>query len=215
MSGVASRSTGNSLLRVSQACETLLSGFNSGKAAAVGSCVVSRKHAVTVSERDTPRAGDVDKGPEGEAHHSGPSDHLLPLESAMANRRARPSLLLPAWRAVGFAVGTGATALLPAEASAKVGAAISRAVLEHYDENIRAMYDARIVDEEQEVKELFKAQRDEPSRVVLSPSAGPGAGGTGDDADDSGENADDARSMAVAGTLKSALRAACTVTAKI
>ncbi|CAM9607308.1 unnamed protein product [Ectocarpus sp. 12 AP-2014] len=211
MSGVASRSTGNSLLRVSQACETLLSGFNSGKAAAVGSCVVSRKHAVTLSER----AGDVDKGPEGEARHTGPSDHLLPLESAMANRRARPSLLLPAWRAVGFAVGTGATALLPAEASAKVGAAISRAVLEHYDENIRAMYDARIVDEEQEVKELFKAQRDEPSRMVLSPSAGPGAGGTGDDADDSGENADDARSMAVAGTLKSALRAACAVTAKV
>ncbi|CAN0015452.1 unnamed protein product [Ectocarpus sp. 8 AP-2014] len=133
----------------------------------------------------------------------------------MANRRARPSLLLPAWRAVGFAVGTGATALLPAEASAKVGAAISRAVLEHYDENIRAMYDARIVAEEHEVKELFKAQRDEPSRAALSPGAGAGAGGADDDADDSGESADDARSMAVAGTLKSALRAACTVTAKI
>lgn len=69
----------------------------------------------------------------------------------MANRRARPSLLLPAWRAVGFAVGTGATALLPAEASAKVGAAIGRAVTEQYDANIRTMYEARIEGEESEV----------------------------------------------------------------
>lgn len=66
-----------------------------------------------------------------------------------------------------------------------------------------------------QVKELFKAQRDELSRAALSPDAGAGGGGTSDDADDSGEGADDARSMAVAGTLKTALRAACTVTAKI
>lgn len=73
------------------------------------------------------------------------------LETAMANRRARPSLLLPAWRAVGFAVGTGATALLPSEATAMVGDAIGRAVTEQYDANIRTMYDAGIVQEESEV----------------------------------------------------------------
>lgn len=70
----------------------------------------------------------------------------------MAHRRARPSLLLPAWRAVGFAVGTGTTALLPAEASAKVRAAIGQAVTEQYDANIRSMYDARIAEEEREVR---------------------------------------------------------------
>lgn len=69
----------------------------------------------------------------------------------MANRRARPSLLLPAWRAFGFVVGSGATALLPAEASAKVGVAIGRAVQEQYDANIRTMYEARIDEEESEV----------------------------------------------------------------
>lgn len=77
----------------------------------------------------------------------------------MANRRARPSLLLPAWRAVGFAVGSGATALLPAEASAKVGVAIGRAVQEQYDANIRTMYDARIEEEESEVSERASGWR--------------------------------------------------------
>ena len=64
------------------------------------------------------------------------------------------------------------------------------------------------------VKELFKAQRDDG-----------GSGGDGDlegarspasaDASEEAEGGDDARSMAVAGTLKSALRMACTVTEKI
>lgn len=77
----------------------------------------------------------------------------------MANRRARPSLLLPAWRAVGFVVGSGATALLPAEASARVGAAIGRAVQEQYDANIRTMYEARIEEEESEVSERLQQKR--------------------------------------------------------
>lgn len=81
------------------------------------------------------------------------------LETAMANRRARPSLLLPAWRAVGFVVGSGATALLPAEASARVGAAIGRAVQEQYDANIRTMYEARIEEEESEVSERLQQKR--------------------------------------------------------
>lgn len=80
---------------------------------------------------------------------------LSKLETAMANRRARPSLLLPAWRAVGFAVGSGATALLPAEVSARVGDAIGRAVQEQYDANIRTMYEARIENEESEVSEVL------------------------------------------------------------
>ena len=69
----------------------------------------------------------------------------------MAQRRTRPSLLLPAWRAVGFAVGTGVTALLPPEASAKVEGAITKTVSEQYDANIRTMYDSSIVEEELQV----------------------------------------------------------------
>lgn len=85
-----------------------------------------------------------------------------------------------------------------------------------------------------QVKDLFKAQRDEPSRVMLTPDDTDNNvdGDGGLDTDDTNnanstdastdanaaaaESAgDDARSLAVAGTLKSALRMACTVTAKI
>ncbi|CAN0453110.1 unnamed protein product [Laminaria digitata] len=144
----------------------------------------------------------------------------------MAHRRARPSLLLPAWRAIGFAVGTGTAALLPPEQSAKVGASIARAVTEQYDANIRSLYDARIAEEEIEVKELFKAQRDEPSRAAFVPGLGNASttGGGGSDAAPTAAAADAAAdtgaiggapSMAVTGTLKSALRIACTVTSKV
>ncbi|CAM9133211.1 unnamed protein product [Hapterophycus canaliculatus] len=85
------------------------------------------------------------------------------------------------------------------------------------------MYEARIEGEESEVKELFKAQRDEPTRAVqTSDAVGGGVDGSLSSAEDpdagadaAAEDADDARSMAVAGTLKSALRMACSVTAKI
>lgn len=74
-----------------------------------------------------------------------------------------------------------------------------------------------------QVKELFKAQRDEPSRAAQLPddvvgevdSSRSSAEDAVAGADAAAEDADDARSMAVAGTLKSALRLACSVTAKI
>lgn len=76
MSGAASRSTGNSLLRISQACETLLAGFNSGKAATVRSCLISRQHALSVSEGAA--AGEHVKGP-GEEPQQASIDPLIPV----------------------------------------------------------------------------------------------------------------------------------------
>lgn len=70
----------------------------------------------------------------------------------MVRRRARPSLLLPAWHVVGFAVGSGSAAFLPASAQAKLGASISDVVAEQYDANIRSMYEARIEQQETEVR---------------------------------------------------------------
>lgn len=65
------------------------------------------------------------------------------------------------------------------------------------------------------VKELFKAQRDGGDSGGgddnLDGASSPGSADASEDAD----SADDARSMAVEGTLKSALRMACTVTEKI
>ena len=54
MSGSAARrSVGDSLLRISQACETLVAGYKSGQAAAVRSCLVSRERAMSVSELES------------------------------------------------------------------------------------------------------------------------------------------------------------------
>lgn len=66
------------------------------------------------------------------------------------------------------------------------------------------------------VKELFKAQRDDGDSGgdeddAMDDASSPGSADAGEDA----QSADDARSMAVEGTLKSALRMACTVTEKI
>lgn len=77
MAAAASRSTGNSLLRVSQACETLKDGFNSGKAAAVRSCLVSRAHAVAESERN--RNGNAENSRDTAGRGLGPGDALLPV----------------------------------------------------------------------------------------------------------------------------------------
>lgn len=79
MAAAAGRSTGNSLLRVSQACETLKDGFNSGKAAAIRSCLVSRTHAVAVSERSTEHDDTAGRGP---------SDALLPVRTVYFTSRA-------------------------------------------------------------------------------------------------------------------------------
>lgn len=65
-----------------------------------------------------------------------------------------------------------------------------------------------------QVKELFKAQRDDGDSggdEDLDSATSPGSA----DANEDAEGAGDARAMAVAGSLKSALRMACTVTEKI
>lgn len=55
-----------------------------------------------------------------------------------------------------------------------------------------------------QVKELFKSQRDDPSRVKMEP----------DDADFNGSSMDTS-ALVVTGTLKSALRVACDMTSKV
>lgn len=53
MSGTVARgSKRDALLRVSQACETMLAGFHSGQAAAMRTCLTSRQHAMSLSERN-------------------------------------------------------------------------------------------------------------------------------------------------------------------
>jgi len=61
----------------------------------------------------------------GEAHHLETFDRLL------AERRVRPTLLSPVWRAAGFALGAG-TALLGEKAAHACTAAVEEVIEEHY-----------------------------------------------------------------------------------
>lgn len=55
MSGPAvRRAAGDSLLRISQACETLVAGFNSGQTAAARSCMASRDRAISIGVLNSP-----------------------------------------------------------------------------------------------------------------------------------------------------------------
>lgn len=99
MAAAASRSTGNSLLRVSQACETLKDGFNSGKAAAVRSCLVSRTHAVAVSElSDAAAVGAEEKRKETAGPGRGTSDALLPVRRMSYATLAHLIVVSRRWR---------------------------------------------------------------------------------------------------------------------
>ncbi len=58
-------------------------------------------------------------------------DHLEAFEGLLAERRVRPSLLSPLWRAAGFALGA-ATALIGEEAAHACTEAVESVIEEHY-----------------------------------------------------------------------------------
>jgi ubiquinone biosynthesis monooxygenase Coq7 len=64
--------------------------------------------------------------------------HLESVERLMSTRRSRPSLLLPVWRAAGFALGA-ATALLGKNAAMACTVAVETAISEHYNSQIREL----------------------------------------------------------------------------
>jgi ubiquinone biosynthesis monooxygenase Coq7 len=68
----------------------------------------------------------------------GEERHLRAVNALVAERRARPSLLLPVWRAAGFALGA-ATALLGRDAAMACTVAVETSISEHYNEQIREL----------------------------------------------------------------------------
>ena len=68
----------------------------------------------------------------------GEEKHLESVERLMSARRSRPSLLLPVWKAAGFALGA-ATALLGKNAAMACTVAVETAISEHYNSQIREM----------------------------------------------------------------------------
>jgi ubiquinone biosynthesis monooxygenase Coq7 len=69
---------------------------------------------------------------------AGEEEHLRVCTELVGSRRARPSLLLPAWRLGGFALGA-ATALLGERAAMACTVAVETAISEHYNSQIREL----------------------------------------------------------------------------
>ncbi len=83
--------------------------------------------------------------------------HLKRFDEMVADRRVRPTALLPLWHMAGFALGAG-TALLGEKAAMACTVAVEETIDEHYAEQIEALDgDA----EEKDLKQTFEKFRDE------------------------------------------------------
>jgi ubiquinone biosynthesis monooxygenase Coq7 len=66
------------------------------------------------------------------------ADHLAAFDRLLTERRVRPSLLAPVWRAAGFALGAG-TALIGEKAAHACTEAVESVIGEHYAGQISAL----------------------------------------------------------------------------
>jgi len=78
---------------------------------------------------------------EMEAHEAA---HLSAFEALLADRRVRPTLLAPLWRAAGFALGAG-TALLGEKAAHACTEAVESVIERHYAGQVDELRDAEPV----------------------------------------------------------------------
>lgn len=84
--------------------------------------------------------------------------HLRTMERLVAERRVRPTLLLPLWQAAGFALGAG-TAMLGREAAMACTVAVESVIGEHYNDQMRSLLAAGY--SEDELLRVLKLHRDE------------------------------------------------------
>lgn len=93
------------------------------------------QRAVFSASRDREAVSDV-LG-EMEAHEA---VHLTTFETLLAQRRVRPTLLTPLWRAAGFVLGAG-TALLGEKAAHACTEAVESVIEEHYAGQVEELRD--------------------------------------------------------------------------
>ncbi len=70
----------------------------------------------------------------------GEEKHVETINRLIAERRVRPTALLPVWEMAGFALGVG-TALLGKEAAMACTVAVETAISGHYNDQIRTLLD--------------------------------------------------------------------------
>ena len=88
----------------------------------------------------------------------GEEKHLDTINRHISDRRVRPTLLLPAWEAAGFALGAF-TALLGKETAMACTVAVETAISGHYNDQIRELLSKGY--KEEELIQIFQKHRDE------------------------------------------------------
>lgn len=83
------------------------------------------------------------------------TEHLHAFEQLVKTRGARPTVLMPLWHVLGFAMGAG-SALLGEKAAMACTVGVERVIAEHYAEQ-----HARLDDSEDELKQKIARFRDE------------------------------------------------------
>ncbi|XP_049645179.1 5-demethoxyubiquinone hydroxylase, mitochondrial [Suncus etruscus] len=86
-------------------------------------------------------------------------DHLKKFNEMMVDFRARPTVLLPLWNVLGFALGAG-TALLGKEGAMACTVAVEESIAQHYNNQIRTLMEED-PEKYEELLQVIKKFRDE------------------------------------------------------
>ena len=86
--------------------------------------------------------------------------HLRTLNRLTAERRVRPTALMPLWRLAGFVLGAGSAAL-GAPAAMACTVAVETVIGGHYNDQIRELLARGYGDSEAELADVFRRHRDE------------------------------------------------------
>jgi len=86
--------------------------------------------------------------------------HRAKMNELLVEHRVRPTVLLPIWRAAGFALGAG-TALIGKEGAMACTVAVEDTIVTHYTDQIREIIDQGKEEEYKELLQIIKKFRDE------------------------------------------------------
>ncbi|XP_073245102.1 5-demethoxyubiquinone hydroxylase, mitochondrial-like isoform X1 [Porites lutea] len=104
--------------------------------------------------------GGTDVGPTIQHMWDQEKKHLQTFEQIIADRRVRPTVLIPLWNVAGFVLGAG-TALLGKEAAMACTVAVEEVISEHYDNQLRELLTEGVTDENKELLDTIQTFRDE------------------------------------------------------
>jgi ubiquinone biosynthesis monooxygenase Coq7 len=94
--------------------------------------------AVRIYDGQRAVLGKTEVGPVLDELAAHEEEHLAAFERLIAERRVRPTVMMPIWHVAGFALGAG-TALMSREAAMACTVAVEEAIDEHYAAQVREL----------------------------------------------------------------------------